>query len=447
MPAAPVIPGARGNKIAAAAVSREEACPARIASGWGIREARPPAPALRLQPGALAHAQRPRRGRRRPGGLLAGVPLLPVLPRRGPPPMASRDRPQRVLDVAAGEPSANPTRTSTPRTSRSRRRASAEEDLLRRADGARLDARARGASRRVPRGRDPARARGALVPRDRGRGRNPRRHRDVAPRTGAAPPAERARAARGGGGEAVSCAGSRERIHAWLDGELSVEAALEAESHARTCAECAAAYRSAVALREAFRGAGLTAVPPDSLEARVRAGLATEGRSRRDPACRSGRRPRPRSFSERRSGCSSRRCARRSGRADSTRRSSRRTCAPCPRPAHRGRLVRPAHGQAVVRGQDRLLPEGAGPRRRGVPAEGRPPGSSRAPPRGRARVRPRAAQRGSLRLGRVDSRDGDHDRERARNQRREVDGGGLAYAAVSDVNETELVTFANLVRR
>ena len=34
----------------------------------------------------------------------------------------------------------------------------------------------------------------------------------------------------------MSCGVPRERLHAWLDGELSVEAALEAESHARTCA-------------------------------------------------------------------------------------------------------------------------------------------------------------------------------------------------------------------
>ena len=79
----------------------------------------------------------------------------------------------------------------------------------------------------------------------------------------------------------MSCTAARERVHAWVDGELSVEAALEAESHARTCAECAAAYRSAVALREALRGASLAATPPDSLDARVRLRLAAEARSRR----------------------------------------------------------------------------------------------------------------------------------------------------------------------
>ena len=79
----------------------------------------------------------------------------------------------------------------------------------------------------------------------------------------------------------MSCAAPRERVHAWLDGELSIEASLEAEAHVRDCAECAAAYRSAVALREALRGAGLVAAPPESLEARLRASLGREGRPAR----------------------------------------------------------------------------------------------------------------------------------------------------------------------
>jgi len=76
----------------------------------------------------------------------------------------------------------------------------------------------------------------------------------------------------------VSCGVPRERVHAWVDGELSVEAALEAERHARGCSECAAAYRSALALREAIRGGGLAAPPSESLEARLRARLAREER-------------------------------------------------------------------------------------------------------------------------------------------------------------------------
>jgi len=76
----------------------------------------------------------------------------------------------------------------------------------------------------------------------------------------------------------MSCEFSREHAHAWLDGELSVEATLEAERHARECASCAAEYRRAVALRSALREGGLVAVPPASLEARVRARLAKQRR-------------------------------------------------------------------------------------------------------------------------------------------------------------------------
>jgi anti-sigma factor RsiW len=82
----------------------------------------------------------------------------------------------------------------------------------------------------------------------------------------------------------VTCERPREHAHAWLDGELSVEAALDAERHAATCAACAAEYRSARALREALRGGGLYAPVPESLEARLRAGLEREKRRSRGGA-------------------------------------------------------------------------------------------------------------------------------------------------------------------
>jgi anti-sigma factor RsiW len=76
----------------------------------------------------------------------------------------------------------------------------------------------------------------------------------------------------------MSCAFPRENAHAWLDGELSVEATLEAERHARECASCAAEYRRALILRSALREGALVAVPPASLEARLYARLAAERR-------------------------------------------------------------------------------------------------------------------------------------------------------------------------
>lgn len=76
----------------------------------------------------------------------------------------------------------------------------------------------------------------------------------------------------------MTCTFPLEHAHAWLDGELSVEATLEAERHARECATCAAEYRRALVLRSALREGGLVAVPPASLEARISARLAAERR-------------------------------------------------------------------------------------------------------------------------------------------------------------------------
>jgi anti-sigma factor RsiW len=76
----------------------------------------------------------------------------------------------------------------------------------------------------------------------------------------------------------MTCDVPRERTHAWLDGELSVEATLEAERHARECPACGAEYRRALALRAALREGGLVAAPPASLETRIRASLAAERR-------------------------------------------------------------------------------------------------------------------------------------------------------------------------
>jgi anti-sigma factor RsiW len=76
----------------------------------------------------------------------------------------------------------------------------------------------------------------------------------------------------------MTCAFPLEHAHAWLDGELSVEATLEAEGHARECATCAAEYRRALVLRSALREGGLVAVPSASLEARISARLAAERR-------------------------------------------------------------------------------------------------------------------------------------------------------------------------
>ena len=73
----------------------------------------------------------------------------------------------------------------------------------------------------------------------------------------------------------MSCEMSQDRIHALLDGELPSPAALEVESHLRACPSCAAAYGRLRSLRSALRSEVLTFAPPTALVERVRA--ATSG--------------------------------------------------------------------------------------------------------------------------------------------------------------------------
>ena len=78
----------------------------------------------------------------------------------------------------------------------------------------------------------------------------------------------------------MTCPFPRENAHAWLDGELSVEATLEAERHARECASCAAEYRRALTLRSALRKGRLVAhdagpVTRESLSAGIAAASAS----------------------------------------------------------------------------------------------------------------------------------------------------------------------------
>lgn len=70
----------------------------------------------------------------------------------------------------------------------------------------------------------------------------------------------------------------QERIHALLDGELPLQAALEVESHVRACPSCAAAYGRLRSLQSALRSQALRFAPPRALADRVRAGVASARR-------------------------------------------------------------------------------------------------------------------------------------------------------------------------
>ncbi len=79
----------------------------------------------------------------------------------------------------------------------------------------------------------------------------------------------------------MTCGFSLERVHAFVDGELAVEAALDAERHVLSCPSCAAEMRRARALGDALRGGGLAAAPPDTLESRIRLAIARDARASR----------------------------------------------------------------------------------------------------------------------------------------------------------------------
>jgi anti-sigma factor RsiW len=72
----------------------------------------------------------------------------------------------------------------------------------------------------------------------------------------------------------VSCERSREALYAHLDGEVDVAEALDVENHLRSCPACAAEYGRAVALRAVLRDGGLRAIPPPALAERIRAALS-----------------------------------------------------------------------------------------------------------------------------------------------------------------------------
>ena len=212
--------------------------PGRTSRGWSCLSA------VRLQPRALAHAQRPRRRDVVQEAFLRAFRFFPSF-RAATPGLAAHDRPQRLLDLAARQP-----REGSRDGPRGRRRACGRCGLCRggpRAARRRSAAQAgaRRAARRIPRSdRCSARARGPLVPGDRRSRRSSGGNRDVAPRTGAAAsPVRRSHGHWPSRWEHEPATFPREHAHAWLDGELSVEATLEAERHARECASCAAEYR------------------------------------------------------------------------------------------------------------------------------------------------------------------------------------------------------------
>jgi len=91
----------------------------------------------------------------------------------------------------------------------------------------------------------------------------------------------------------VNCNEAKALIHAYADGELGLESALEIERHLEQCADCTRERAALAALSAALGDPALRFVAPDALRRRVRAALL-DGAS--DAMARAPRRPRWRWF-------------------------------------------------------------------------------------------------------------------------------------------------------
>jgi anti-sigma factor RsiW len=78
----------------------------------------------------------------------------------------------------------------------------------------------------------------------------------------------------------VSCDNVRPLLHGFADGELDLVRSLEVEQHLAGCPACAASLRRVEALRTALQDAPLYHRAPDALRGRVRAALRRQRRSR-----------------------------------------------------------------------------------------------------------------------------------------------------------------------
>lgn len=91
---------------------------------------------------------------------------------------------------------------------------------------------------------------------------------------------------------ALACSECRERLHAFLDGELAAEAAEAVQRHLEACSDCFERSQLEEAFRHAVRAAQPPAAVPAELEARIRESLDREDARRLEASLpRSGARP------------------------------------------------------------------------------------------------------------------------------------------------------------
>ena len=76
----------------------------------------------------------------------------------------------------------------------------------------------------------------------------------------------------------MNCTETRSRLHAYLDRELDLQSALAVEGHLAACGGCRAAFQSQSALQAALRRHGEYHAAPPGLAKRIRAELARESK-------------------------------------------------------------------------------------------------------------------------------------------------------------------------
>ncbi len=80
----------------------------------------------------------------------------------------------------------------------------------------------------------------------------------------------------------MECKETQNWLHSYLDGELDLARTMEVERHLEKCAKCTQAFDSQVALRDSIRAAELKYNCPDSLRASLQATIRRETRTQPD---------------------------------------------------------------------------------------------------------------------------------------------------------------------
>ncbi len=82
----------------------------------------------------------------------------------------------------------------------------------------------------------------------------------------------------------MECEGTRDLIHAYVDGELDLVRSLEVERHIQNCQECSLAYKNLQTLRSALGTGSLYFKSPANLQRRIQSAVRKESRVETKPS-------------------------------------------------------------------------------------------------------------------------------------------------------------------